>query len=439
MSIYKSFRGPSAIEMKPSDRTVSVSVSANFPGLPPTGERHASGIQTLCSKTDANVFQLLNPETLEPVGLVSQTILHPELKGPMSCSHARSDPISGDVFNYNLDFGPVSTYRVFRVSASTGKTSILARINYDPAYLHSFFLTQNYVILCVWNSFYSAHGASIVLNQNMVDSIADYDDSRPARWYVIDRRTPEEGGQGVIATYESDAFYCFHTVNAYEQPSTDGNGVDIIADLASYSNLNIIKRFFLENLVSTSPKAPQHADPADVSTRAEYKRFRLPSIPSSPTQSIQKATLEFTAERAITPELPTLNPAYVLRRHRYVYGIMDTGKAAFLDGLVKYDTKTNTALVWSEHGQSAGEAIFIPREPGVVSEDGESEDDGVLLSVVLDGPVGKSYLLVLDAKTMKEVGRAELKGAVGFGFHGTHVSARGSKDVGGELGRSLDF
>ena len=51
------------------------------------------------------------------------------------------------------------------------------------------------------------------------------------------------------------------------------------------------------------------------------------------------------------------------------------------------------------------------------------EDDGVLLSVVLDGPAGKSYLLVLDAKTMTEMGRADVRGVIGLGFHGTHVSA----------------
>jgi len=61
-----------------------------------------------------------------------------------------------------------------------------------------------------------------------------------------------------------------------------------------------------------------------------------------------------------------------------------------------------------------------------------AEDDGVLLSVVLDGPAGKSYLLVLDAQTMTEVGRAQLDGVVGFGFHGTHVSSLDSR-------RGLDF
>ena len=47
------------------------------------------------------------------------------------------------------------------------------------------------------------------------------------------------------------------------------------------------------------------------------------------------------------------------------------------------------------------------------------EDDGVLLSVVLDGYAEKSYLLVLKAKDLTEMGRAEMAGPMSFGFHGT--------------------
>ena len=67
-------------------------------------------------------------------------------------------------------------------------------------------------------------------------------------------------------------------------------------------------------------------------------------------------------------------------------------------------------------GQTAGEPILVG------NPESDDEDGGVLLSVVLDGTLGKSYLLVLDAKTMKEIGRAKVDGVVGFGIHGIHVS-----------------
>ena len=48
------------------------------------------------------------------------------------------------------------------------------------------------------------------------------------------------------------------------------------------------------------------------------------------------------------------------------------------------------------------------------------EDDGVILSVVLDSTTEKSFLLVLDAETFEEVARAEAPHPIPFGFHGQY-------------------
>ena len=440
---------PDHTERRADEHSMSVTLLVNFPGVSATGGKqphgHASGIQTLCNKTDANGFQMLDPETLEPIGIARQAILHPDLTGQLSSAHAKSDPVTGDVFNFNLTLGWTSTYRIFRVSASTGETSILASICAGAAYIHSFFLSKNYVILCVWNSFFTAGGMSILWNRNIVDSMADYDPARPVKWYVVDRRSAAEGGQGLIATYESDSFFSFHTINAFEKVSADGKGTDIIADLVTYSSLDLLKRIYLPNLVSTSAGAATDVDRSNLSTRPLLKRFRLSSIPSSPDKDCKTAVLEFASKPFQCPELPTINPAYINRRHRYVYGVLDTGKSTFYDSLVKYDLKTGTVQTWSSHGQTASEAIFVPRRrpgdnnTGTTDGDDDDEDDGILLSVVLDGPAGRSYLLALDPKSMKETGRAETNGPIGFGFHGTHVSALGSQGIDGAKGRGLDF
>lgn len=430
MSYFKPM--PKLLSNKADSRNVGVTISVNLPGLtPPTnggeagGERHASGIATLVNKTDASLFQFLDPETLEPVGLAEQTKLHPDLKGPLSATHAKSDPTTGDIFNFNLDFGRQNVYRVFTVSASTGKTDILATItNAEGAYLHSLLLTENYVILCVWNSYFALGGMRVLYERNVLDAISEFDPSKPTKWYVVDRKH----GKGVVATYESDPFFCFHTINAWETPSpTDPMEIDIVADLVAYEDLSILKRFYYDNLKSTSPSALKYAGSKGDSARASIKRFRLSSISSSPNSATKarKAMTVLTVPKYNTPELPTLNPNFITKHHRYVYGVSDRGSSTFVDGLVKYDMETQTALFWEQHGHSAGEAIFVP------DPEGKDEDDGILLSVVLDGHKGRSYLLVLNARTMKEVARAEMEGVVGFGFHGTHYK-------GGE-GRCLQF
>ncbi|EGC44076.1 retinal pigment epithelial membrane family protein [Histoplasma capsulatum var. duboisii H88] len=467
MSLFR----PAPARTGADQRSMSITLSVNFPGLSSTATQktsgHASGIHTLANKTDAAAFQTLDPETLEPIGVASQQVLHPDLKGPLSAAHAKSDPVTGDVYNFNLQLGKCPIYHVFHVSAATGKTSILATLtNARAAYIHSFFLTKHYVVLCVWNSFYVAGGLAILWHKNIIDAMADYDPSKKTTWYVIDRRPADQGGKGLVATYKSDPFFCFHTINAYEEPALDDSGsVDIVADLTAYNNLDVLKRFYLSNIISTSPDASKYAAGTNDASRGLYKRFRLPSLPvpsassSTSTSSSRKrtkprrATLDFKADALDTPELPTLNPNYVTRRHRYVYGVTSSGKSSFVDGLVKFDTETRQSIHWNEWGQNAGEAIFVPRRRMPTNEsprgsgadgDGEAieevekegesepfdEDDGVLLSVVLDGLKGRSYLLVLNAKNMTEVGRAEVAGPIGFGFHGTHVSAlRGGKGL----------
>ena len=407
-----------------TDRNVGVTVSVNSPGyqaaaMPSAeeGKHHASGIQTLWAKTDAAFVKQIDPETLEPMGLAKQTTLHPDLVGSFSAAHSRADPLTGDIFNYNLQVGRKSTYRVFRVSASTEKTEILATITDAPgAYIHSLFLTKNHVVLCVWGSHYAYSGLKVLWEKNILEGIAALDPSKLARWYVID-----QGGKGVVATYESEPFFCFHSINAWEEPSpSNSEETDIVAELCAYESNDVLKRFYYDNLKSTSPAARAYMGPEGDPTRASITRWRLPAFNNHATSGTTlRAHLDWAAPRSSSGELPTLNPNYITRSHRYVYCVTDRGKSTFFDGLVKFDTQKGEPLYWQVHGQSPGEAIFVP------NPDGTEEDDGVLLTVVLDGFKGKSYLLCLDARSMTETGRASMESVVGYGFHGTYVQGQG--------------
>lgn len=398
----------------PSSKNISVTLSINVPGLDPQPEESTSrwsdstGIRTLYAKTDYNAFKKLDPETLEPIGLATQTNLHPELSGQLSASHARSDPITGDMFNYNLTLGPTCTYRVFRVSASTGETTILATFPATPSYLHSLLITEDHVVLCVWN----AHVNPQLLDSSFLDAILPTDPSQPAVWYVIDRKH----GKGLIATYESPAFFCFHTVNAWLEPSKENPAeMDIVADVVRADSSEFVHSLYYENLISSLDTAKAFQKKRDNSFRTSFARFRLPAVPFTPCTDPKKATVEWSVCRTLSPELPTLNPKIVTQKHRYVYAVTFRGESTLTDGIMKLDCDTQQVQLWACHGQSPGEPIFV------ANPDGTSEDDGVLLSVVLDGMHGKSYLLCLDARNLSELGRANVDGAIGFGFHGQHV------------------
>jgi len=119
-------------------------------------------------------------------------------------------------------------------------------------------------------------------------------------------------------------------------------------------------------------------------------------------------------------DMPAINPLYQGKKHRYAYFLISRVLSTMFDGIAKGDTETRESLRWDgPKGHTPGKAIFVPR-PGINGEMVD-EDDGVLLSVVLDGENRTSYLLCLDARTMTELGSAECEFAVAIGLHGRYI------------------
>lgn len=90
--------------------------------------------------------------------------------------------------------------------------------------------------------------------------------------------------------------------------------------------------------------------------------------------------------------------------------------------------ETGEYTLWGQAKHTPSEPIFVPdnndNENNNGASDGDDEDAGHLLTVVLNGETGTSYLLCLDARTMKEVGRATCDVPVSFGLHGQHIPLR---------------
>merc|ERR1719228_580831 len=62
------------------------------------------------------------------------------------------------------------------------------------------------------------------------------------------------------------------------------------------------------------------------------------------------------------------------------------------------------------------EMNFLP------NPEAKSEDDGVLITIVFDGPLKKSYLLLLDAATFTPINKAYLPHHIPWSAHGLHFS-----------------
>ena len=77
-------------------------------------------------------------------------------------------------------------------------------------------------------------------------------------------------------------------------------------------------------------------------------------------------------------------------------------------------------LFWkSEKGVVPSLPMFMPT-PG-----GTAEDDGIIITNCTGVNGLKSFFVVLDARTMEEIGRANIPFHVGFGIHGNFFQQNG--------------
>uniref|UniRef100_A0A8C3GAF1 Beta-carotene 15, 15-dioxygenase 2, like n=1 Tax=Cyclopterus lumpus TaxID=8103 RepID=A0A8C3GAF1_CYCLU len=110
-------------------------------------------------------------------------------------------------------------------------------------------------------------------------------------------------------------------------------------------------------------------------------------------------------------EFPQINyDQYNGRPYRYFYSC-GFGHV-FSDSLLKMDVHTKELKVWRYPGLYPSEPVFV------ASPNATQEDDGVVLSVIITPREKSTFLLILDAKTFTELGRAVVPVNIPYGTHG---------------------
>jgi carotenoid cleavage dioxygenase-like enzyme len=331
--------------------------------------------------TETPIPVRFDPETLATLGYDEGAARF----GQLTTAHPHHDPEHGELINFAAHLGRKSSYRIYaRASATQARTLATLDVR-EPAYMHSFALTERYVVLLenplVVNPLKLAlSGTSFIHNFSWKPELG-------VRIHAFDRATG-----ALVRSWRADPFFVFHTINAFE----DGDA--LVVDLCAYDDASIIDLLELERLRTGADERGPDARPL---------RLTLGVGGRVETRALAEVDLE----------LPRIN--YRARNgkpYRYIYG-GSTGDAPFIKRLVKIDLADGSHQVWDEPHAWAGEPVFVPR-PGATQE-----DDGVLLSVVLDALAGTSFLLVLDARTFTEVARAQAPHHVPFGFHGQFFNA----------------
>jgi len=319
-----------------------------------------------------------DPETLETAGVVDYA---DDLDDRMTTAHPHVEPDTGRTWTYGTEVGRQNRYHVCSIDpGSTARTAITSLEVDQPSYMHSFGMTDRYVILSEWPLVVNPLDL-LLTGQPFIENYR-WEPERGVRFRVI-RKT--DGAE--VATCTADARFGFHHVNAYEQ------GASVVCDVVTYPDSAIIDDFYLDRV-------------RDASTHPAMGTLRRYTLPLNGGD----VTSEVVSDTGV--ELPRIHDLHEGEVYRVVYGIGARHDESFSDQLVKIDVQSGEAQTWHEDGTYPGEPIYVP------APDSTAEDEGVVLSVVLDPSAEQSFLLILDADSFDEIARATVPHAIPFGFHG---------------------
>uniref|UniRef100_A0A667ZTT4 Beta-carotene oxygenase 1 n=1 Tax=Myripristis murdjan TaxID=586833 RepID=A0A667ZTT4_9TELE len=378
--------------------------------------------------SETNYIRKIDPVTLETQEKVDYLKY---LAVNVVTSHPHYDK-EGNAFNIGTSIAEKgkTKYTLFKVPAHSKKdkkTSALKNVEVictvpcrsllTPSYYHSFGMTENYFIF-IEQPFKLdiVKMATAYMRGVNWASCLKYHPEDNTLIHLIDRKT----GKEIETKYYTGAMIVYHHVNAFED---DGH---VVFDAIAYDDNSLYEMFYLNKL-------KEGADLKDDSySIPTYRRFALPLHPDKGTKAGDNLVkLKYTTASAVKEkddklicqaevlcqglELPRINYDVNGKRHRFVYGCC-VERSALATEIGKFDTETKTMVRWSEENCLPSEPLFIPRP------NGEAEDDGVVLTSVINSNQGQSgFILVLDAKTFKEVARAYVNNELHKDMHGFFI------------------
>ncbi len=199
---------------------------------------------------------------------------------------------------------------------------------------------------------------------------------------------------GTSRTAETDACYVFHFPNGYASSEGEGRVTFDACRMSAFPSPADVAALLGSGDISEPVYAYLTRFDVDLDTGTVSVR-RLSDYPM---------------------ELPTINPAYRGRKHRFVWGVAEKpgrGAVTMVHGIAKVDTRTGITTYRDFYPEVVGEPFFVA-EPRT----GASEDSGWLLCLGFDPEKTKGFLRILNAENLETVATLALPEPVHPGFHG---------------------
>jgi all-trans-8'-apo-beta-carotenal 15,15'-oxygenase len=354
----------------------------NLFGAPGNGNAANTSV-VMCGDNLLALWEAGHPWALDPDTLATRG--DHDFDGALKALHAfsahpKTDPGTGEMFNFGVDYFPRARIRTYRVDPG-GRLHHLqpVRLPY-PVMNHDFALTSKHMVFVLDPII--ADIPRLLTGRASFGGGLRWDPSKPTHIALV----PRDGGSSRMV--ETDTFFHFHVNNAFE------DGGDTVVDLVRYDDYGIGANSLRE---FRTGGFNEHG-----------ALWRLRVKPSGEVESHELCPWQC--------EFPQHDWRRTTLGHRYAYLAGRSEGTGPQTGIIKVDHETEA---WSAHefgdDQVAGEPIFVPRSP----ESGE--DDGWLLTVVYSATEHRSRLVVLDARDVESdaVAVAHLRHHIPLGFHGT--------------------
>lgn len=302
----------------------------------------------------------LDPETLEQLGVAPWA----PLDGVSA--HTKIDEATGELlfFNYSkhapyMHYGVVDRHG--KVTNYTAVPTPGPRLPHDMAFSERFSILNDFPVF--WDQRLLERGIHAVRLHEGLKS----------RFAVL----PRHGKTEDIRWFEADPCYVLHFLNAYE------DGDELIMD-----------GYFQENPtpgpLESAPDGHGHLMSYldEHSFRSKLHRWRFNLKTGETTEKhLDDRILEFGM----------FNQRYAGRPYRYAYSTTTKPGWFLFKGFVKHDLHTGESWeVTLPEGRYASEAPFAPRINAT------SEDDGYLVSFIMDENTGRSECVLIDCKKFNE-------------------------------------
>ncbi|XP_066569909.1 beta,beta-carotene 15,15'-dioxygenase [Amia ocellicauda] len=385
--------------------------------------------------SETNYIRKIDPETLETQDKVDYLKY---IAVNLVTSHPHYDK-DGSTYNMGTTIAEKgkTRYTIFRVPPAEEDSdkkkpvlkslevicSVPCRSLLSPSYYHSFGITDNYIIFLEQPlKLDILKMATAYMRGVNWASCLNFQPEDNTQIHLIDRKTCKP----VSTKFFTNALVVYHHVNAYED---DGH---LVVDVIAYKDNSLYEMFYLASL---QPNSSSGEAKGKLTSKPNYERFVLP-LQSDKEAEIGNdlVKLKSTSATALKEkegklfcfpetlfkgaELPRINYNFNGKKHRYVY-VTCVEQSPVPLKIMKLDIETKQQLYWGEDDCWPSEPVFIPAPNAV------EEDDGVVLTVVVRPyPEKSSFLLVLDARSFKEVARACVTADLHIDMHGFFIPRR---------------